>query len=80
LIGVRGFSRDLGNLRVFGLDIGLGEQVYFNVDEFRARYFTVRRARPVLVEDIEKNELLDAANGGTSGHGQSLECCAAGIN
>jgi len=41
-------------LRVFGLDIGLGEQVYFNVDEFRARYFTVRRARPVLVEDIEK--------------------------
>jgi transposase len=35
---------------------------------------------PVLVEDIEKNELLDAANGGTSGHGQSLECCAAGID
>jgi hypothetical protein len=52
-----GFSRDLGNLRVFGLDIGLGEQVYFNVDEFRSRYFTVRRARPVLVEGIEKNEL-----------------------
>src|SRR5580704_5131380 len=63
-----GSSGDLGDLSVLGLDIGLGEQVSFDIAEFRARYFTVRAARPVLVEDIEENELLDAAKGGASGH------------
>src|SRR5262249_39906287 len=29
---------------------------------------------PVLIEDIEENELLGAAKGGTSAHGQSPEC------
>src|SRR4029077_8004512 len=61
-------SGDLRNLPVLRLDIGLGEQVSVDLAEFRARYLTVRGARPVLVEDIEENELLDAANGGTSGH------------
>src|SRR6266851_1891786 len=63
-----GFSGDLRNLPVLGLDIGLGGEVSVDVAEFGARYFTVRGARPVLVEDIEENELLDAANRGTSGH------------
>jgi hypothetical protein len=35
LIGVRAFPEI--SARVFGLDIGRGEQIYFNVDEFRAR-------------------------------------------
>src|SRR6516164_5939008 len=59
-----GFSGDLRNLPVLGLDIGLGELVSVNLAEFRARYFTVRGARPVLIENIEENELLDAATGG----------------
>src|SRR6516165_53320 len=71
LDGGRGTSGDLGGLQLLGLDEGLGEQVCVDVDEFRARYFTVRGARPVLIEHIEENEVLDAANGGTSGHGQS---------
>jgi len=58
-----GFSGDLRNLPVLGLDIGLGELVSVNLAEFRARYFTVRGARPILVENIEENKLLDAANG-----------------
>jgi hypothetical protein len=61
-----GFSGNLRNLPVLGLDIGLGKQVYVDVAELRARYFTVRGARPVLVEDSEEGELLGAANGGTS--------------
>src|ERR1700730_7097781 len=63
-----GFSGDLGNLAVLGFEKSLGKQVSVDLGEFRARYFTVRGARPVLVEDIEENELLNAANGGTSGH------------
>src|ERR1700757_3527393 len=60
------FSGDLGNLPVLGLDIGLGEQIPVDVVEFRARYLAVRGARPVLIEDIEEYDLVDAANGGTS--------------
>ena len=54
-----GFSGDLRNLPVLGLDIGLGELVSVNLGEFRAWYFTVRGARPILIENIEENELLD---------------------
>src|SRR6266446_1356353 len=63
-----GFSGDLGNLPVLGFEKSLGKQVSVDIGELRARYFTVRGARPVLVEDIEENELLNATNGGTSGH------------
>src|SRR5689334_14878018 len=63
-----GFAGDLGNLPVEGLDIGPGGKVSVDPAEFRARYFAVRGAAPVLVENIEEDELLDAANGGTSGH------------
>jgi hypothetical protein len=52
-------------LPVLGLDIGLGKQVCVDFAELRTRYFTVRGARPILVEDIEENELLDTANSGT---------------
>src|SRR6266478_225058 len=63
-----GFSGDLANLPILGFEKSLGKQVSVNIGELRARYFTVGGARPVLVEDIEENELLHAANGGTSGH------------
>src|SRR6266446_4588656 len=63
-----GFSGDLGNLPILGFEKSLGKQVSVNIGEFRARDLTVRGARPVLVENIEENELLNAANGGTSGH------------
>jgi hypothetical protein len=53
-------------LPVLGLDIGLGGQISIDPTEFRARYFAIRGAAPVLVESIEENELLDAASGGTS--------------
>src|SRR5207248_6275933 len=69
-----GFSGDLCNLPVLGLDIGLGEQVSVDLAEFRARHFTVRGARPVLVENIEEKEFFNAAYRGTSGHPQSPEC------
>src|SRR5215471_3550432 len=63
-----GFSGDLRNFPVLGLDIGLGVHVSVDLAEFRARYFAVGGARPILVKNIEENELLDAANSGTSGH------------
>src|SRR5205807_6011103 len=69
-----GFSGDLCDLPVLGLDIGLGEQVSVDLAEFRARHFTVRGARPVLVENIEEKEFFNAAYRGTSGHPQSPEC------
>jgi hypothetical protein len=53
-------------LPVLGLDIGLGGQISIDPTEFRAWYFAIRGAAPVLVENIEENELLDAASGGTS--------------
>jgi hypothetical protein len=59
-------------LPVEGLDIGLGWKVSVDPGEFRARYFAVRGAGPILVENIKENELLDTANGGTSGHGSIL--------
>src|SRR6266481_686204 len=63
-----GFSGDLGNLPVLGFEKSLGKQVFVEIGELRARYFAVRGARPVLVEDIEEYELLNSANGRTSGH------------
>jgi hypothetical protein len=62
------FSGDLRNLPVLRLDIGLGVQVSVNLAEFRTRYFAVGGARPILVENIEENELLGAATDGTSAH------------
>jgi hypothetical protein len=59
-------------LPVLGLDIGLSGEVSVDVAEFQAWDFTVRGAGPVLVEDIEENELLEAANGGTSGNASIL--------
>src|SRR5262249_36863130 len=67
-----GVSGDLRNLPVHGLDIGLGAKVSVDAAEFRARYFAVRGAAPIFVENIEENELLDAATGGTSGHASIL--------
>src|SRR6516162_1565874 len=63
-----GFSGDLRNLPIQGLDIGLCGQISVDAAEFRARYFAVRGARPVLVENIEENELLAAAKVRTSAH------------
>src|SRR5262249_62352047 len=54
-----GFSGDLRDLPILVLDIGLGKQVCVDLAQRRARYFTVRGAHPVLVEDIEKDELLN---------------------
>jgi hypothetical protein len=59
-------------LSVLGLYIVLGGQISVDPAEFRARYFTVRCAAPILVKNIEENELLDVANGGTSGHASIL--------
>src|SRR5262249_5876034 len=63
-----GFSGDLRNLPVQRLDIGLGAKVSVDAAEFRARHFSVRGAAPILVENIEENEALDAATGGTFAH------------
>src|SRR6516165_7104308 len=63
-----GLTGDLRNLPVLGLDIGLGGHIALEPAEFRARYFAVRGAAPILVENIEENELLDAASVGTSAH------------
>src|SRR6516164_4112597 len=57
-----GSSGDLRNLPIKGLDIGLCPA------EFRARYLAVRGAATILVENVEENELLDTATGGTSAH------------
>jgi hypothetical protein len=65
-------SGNLRNLPVLGLDIGPGRQISIDPAEFRARYFAVRGAAPILVENVEENELLDVANGGTSGHASIL--------
>jgi hypothetical protein len=70
-------------LPVLGLDIGLGGQISVDPAEFRARYFAVRGAAPILVENIEENELLAAASVGTSAHASILSkasCCAADID
>jgi len=59
-------------LPVEGLNIALGRKVSVDSAEFRTRYLAVRGTAPILVENIEENELLDAANGGASGHGSIL--------
>src|SRR5215469_17063679 len=69
-----GFSGDLRNLPVLSLDIGLRVHVSVDLAEFRARYFAVGGACPILVENIEENELCDAANTGTSGHASVPGC------
>ena len=61
-----GFSGDIRNLPVLGLDIHLGGHISLELAEFRTRYFAVRGTTSILVENIEENELLDVANVGTS--------------
>jgi len=60
-----GLTGDLRDLPVLRLDIGLGEQISVDPAELRARYFAVRGPAPIIVENIEENELLDAASVGT---------------
>src|SRR5262249_23024880 len=67
-----GLTGDFRDLPVLGLNIGLGGEISVDPAEFRAPYFSVRGAPPLLLENIEENELLNATKGGASGHASIL--------